>query len=362
MKKIAIQGALNVDNFGDVLLGRIYSDWLSQCGCQVYAPKAKQTVLDEMPNACRGDFSSADALAYIGGGYFGEPPRRFLGKYRWGFRMMRYHLSASIPFILKRKPISITGVGVGPVTNFIAWLGVALVSRLAKLVVVRDTVSRDYLVSHWGSKNVYVAPDVALTVSRNNFSQKMKKAADELYTKLPNKEIIALHYDQQAATDEQWQLLWNETLNWLEGKDAHILLLTDQKNTPVIEAQMAEYAQYQSLIKNSSIYTYDSVDHLIGTLSSCSIILTTKLHVAIVGTALEVPAYALACHTKTQRFFNQLNMYDLCLSMNEWTPSSLCKVFNKADNKEMPNKKELAKKKALAQSGLDKLQQFANKL
>jgi polysaccharide pyruvyl transferase WcaK-like protein len=362
MKKVAVQGALNVDNFGDVLLGRIYTDWLSESGSEVLAPKAIDSVLSEMPNANKGAFSEADALVYIGGGYFGEPPRSFLGKYRWGFRMIRYHLSASLDFLTKPKKIAITGVGIGPVTNFIAWLGVVAISRKAKLIVVRDEQSRDYLSSHWGSKNVSVSPDVALTLSRDKFSTEMNDAATQLSERFESKPVIGIHFDKQAASEEQWELLWLETVNWLNNEDYQVLLLVDQKNTPVLNAQLKEYELYSQQLANASIYTYESVDHLVGTLSECSAILTTKLHVAIVGTALGVPAYSFACHTKIKRFYDQLEMSELCLPMGQWGKESLKLFFSRVSRKEMPNKDKLLEKKKQAQAGLDKLRQFVKDL
>jgi polysaccharide pyruvyl transferase WcaK-like protein len=360
--KIAVQGALNVDNFGDVLLGRIYTDWLAESGAQVFSPKAKESVLSEMPNSIRGNFKDADALVFIGGGYFGEPPRSFLGKWRWGFRMMRFHLSASLNFLTSKKKIAITGVGVGPVTNFIAWYCVALISRKAKLIVLRDEQSRDYLINRGGNKQITVAPDVALTLSRNKFTKKMKEAVTEFSEKFEGKEVVGIHFDQQAARSDEWKLLWEETINWVKDRDIHVLLLVDQKNTPVLDSQLAEYTEYRKQIPNSSVYTYESVDHMIGTISACNTILTTKLHVAIVGTALEVPVFSFACHTKIKRFYDQLGMSELCLPMGQWNKESLERIFARISEKQMPDKENLSRRKQEAQLGLDKLQQFVKAL
>jgi len=360
--KVVVQGALNVDNFGDVLLGRIYTDWIAESGIEVVAPKAISLVLSELPNATKGSCTDADALIYIGGGYFGEPPRSFLGRYKWGFRMIRYHLSSSIRFIIQNKKIAIVGVGVGPVTNFIARMGVTIVSRKASLVVVRDNQSKKYLEYSVGRKPINVAPDAALTLTRGKFSEPMNLAAMQLENKADGKEVIGIHFDKQAAGDDEWRLLWSETLDWLNSMDVFVLLLVDQKNTPVLEVQLEEYRKYSKQLLNASIYTYKTVDHLVGTISACSVILTTKLHVAIVGTALDIPVYSLSCHTKTKRFYEQLGMPDLCLPMGSWTKQSLSTFFSRASKKEVPDKSKLLEKKKEAQEGLDKLRMFIHKL
>ena len=79
MKKIALHGALDVNNFGDVLLAKIYSDWIVAAGAIPVMPSAIHSVREQISAAIDGSYSKADAIIYIGGGYFGEPPRRYPG-------------------------------------------------------------------------------------------------------------------------------------------------------------------------------------------------------------------------------------------------------------------------------------------
>ena len=89
---VILHGALDIDNFGDVLLAQIFSTWLREEDFEVLLADASPLVRDQLgPTAALGG-REPSALVYIGGGYFGEPPRSMIGKWKWGFRMIERHI------------------------------------------------------------------------------------------------------------------------------------------------------------------------------------------------------------------------------------------------------------------------------
>ncbi|PTQ13139.1 hypothetical protein CLG96_03135 [Sphingomonas oleivorans] len=323
MTVIALQGALNVDNFGDVLLGRIFADWVRSSGCEVVAPFASQSVYPQMLLDKPGSFSDADALLYIGGGYFGEPSRSFLGRWRWGFRMMRNHLKPAPGFLLSRKPVGVIGVGCGQISNIPARIAATTLCKMARVVAVRDDESHAFLKANGVSRTIKVTADAAVSLWDAEMSAETQAALERTRGLADGRPIVSLHLDQQSASTEQWAYMLGTLREWVERNGYYVLMITDQRNTPVVKQQLEEAQKFIVDLPFASVYRYGGVDDLFGVLSASDLIITTKLHVGIVGSTRRRPVLSIATHPKTARFFRQIGASDRCLPLWDWTPESV---------------------------------------
>src|SRR6202007_2101045 len=61
-------------------------------------------------------------------------------------------------------------------------------------------------------------------------------------------------------------------------------------------------------------------------------IVTTKLHVGIVGCAMEKPVISMPGHSKTPRFYKQVGLSEQCISQSgDWRPELTQKLEDWAD-------------------------------
>ena len=118
---ISVHGNYFEVNYGDILLIRLYSKWISEAyGDKVLInyPLADQKTIKNFTtnrgltgliNLCR-----SKALIYVGGGHFGEPPNNVT---HWSKRNFKRHIVVGLIAILFRIPIAIIGLEYGPLTN-----------------------------------------------------------------------------------------------------------------------------------------------------------------------------------------------------------------------------------------------------
>ena len=165
---ISVHGNYFEVNYGDILLIRLYSKWISEAyGDKVLInyPLADQKTINNFTtnrgltgliNLCR-----SKALIYVGGGHFGEPPNNVT---HWSKRNFKRHIVVGLIAILFRIPIAIIGLEYGPLTNKIYRFYVLLITKYAKLVVVRNDESKSFLQEN-GFKKAIVCPDAVLALS-----------------------------------------------------------------------------------------------------------------------------------------------------------------------------------------------------
>lgn len=327
MPTIAIQGALNVDNFGDVLLGKLFADWVKEAGSDVIAPFSSNATRSQMGVARPGSFSQADALLYIGGGYFGEPDRSFLGKWRWGFRMMRNHLRPAAAFVFSGRPIAIVGVGCGNISNLLARAALVAVARASRKVIVRDLESQSFMRRIGAGSKVEVTADAVLSLANHPVSPASLAAAERLQSQAEGRPIVVLHLDQQSASPTQWKGLVDHLVLWCNANPYYVVFATDQRNTPPSDRQVAAYRDLVQRVPKSAIHEYGGIDDLIGVLSTASLVITTKLHVGIVSATQGTPVFSFATHPKTIRLYRQLGIPERCLHVSTWDEQSIRKVL-----------------------------------
>lgn len=312
----ALHGSYYGRNYGDTLILRIVANWMQEENVNVVLPFVDSNL---EKREITGDstqfpgFSNIAGLIYGPGGYFGEPPGSLKHRLRWSIRCFRRHLIWHNQLIKNDIPYMMVGMGVGPISNLLIRRKIVHIFKGAQYISVRDDVSKSYLV-RWGvdADRIDVFPDVATTLKRK--SEKFEEEKIRIGVHLPGCDKL---------------------------KNAHILYefikgLCDKHQVYIIEdGEHQTQNRGQGLLKSLDGYSfellsYEGPDRLTKALEGMSLVFTTKLHVGIVSYALNVPVISIPLHTKTKRFYEQINRQKYCIDPDLISTSVLSELFEEA--------------------------------
>lgn len=298
---ISLHGSYFGNNYGDILLVNIFSDWIRAYyggNVTINLPLADKGKTKDLPESTASIMSltKSQALIYCGGGYFGQQPK---SKNKWAIRNFLRHAIIGLLAILFRVPIAIIGVEFGPISA--GWFRkiVVFIAKKSKIVVVRNEESKAFL-SRYGVKDVYLSNDAVLTLS------------DNVSPIEPNNEspIILLHLPSIKQHIKQASHLLEFIVESSKSQlgDFRLHFIHDDFNR-IYDNE--EYKGIFSMLDSASIqYTvipYEGIGRLINTINQSDYIFTTKLHVGITGAALNKRVYALYQHPKVSRFHQQIS-------------------------------------------------------
>src|SRR5690554_1996222 len=160
MKKLLLCGATHGSNFGDSLFAYMFKSTIESeyKDVKILFTKVSNYSRDELglKKATINDIISCDAMVYISGGYFGQSHnetfkqsiKRFITYYTYG-------LLAS----LRKVPIAVIGAGVGPLNRKFLKRVVIHIFNKSKVKLVRDDVSKYYIMKYGGKGDVLVTTD-----------------------------------------------------------------------------------------------------------------------------------------------------------------------------------------------------------
>ena len=316
---ISVHGSYFGVNYGDILLIRLYSKWISEAygdKVQINYPLADQRDINNFStkswltgiiNLCR-----SKALIYVGGGYFGEPQDNVK---HWSKRNFKRHIVVGLMAILFRIPIAIIGLEYGPLTNKIYRFCVLLITKYAKLVVVRNDESKSFLQEN-GFKKAIVCPDAVLALSED-----IKPAKN-----IDNVPILLLHIKYIYQNLDVLDVLLEEICRL---KNYKTILVSDNRYS------YYEKPEFDCVLKRFNkkgihyeTIAYSGVDNLIDIINKSTFVITTKLHVGITGAALNKRVFSIYNHPKTKRFHRQIgNIYCIPLSESGKNHQEMFKSF-----------------------------------
>ncbi len=311
--KILLHGSYFGLNFGDTLLCRLFSDWIkgARPGCEVLLPLANRRNQELIGSDGRGLMAipGADALMLCGGGYFGEPSKAVAA---WTRRAYRRHIIMA-KYLAAGKPLSILGVGVGPVSSPRLRRDMVDLFERAQTVVVRDEASADYL-RRWGlQRHLEVATDAVVTASEDELRSGLVSAPASL-VELRERygHVICIHNSGEPLPAELD--FTRELVAWLLKETGFGLVLASDsvpRRRPTTWVDRFEVGSNEGRVLR---FRYDGDPRsMIGLLSEVDLSITTKLHVGIVSSALHVPVISLPRHNKTPRFYRQMELDDWCI-------------------------------------------------
>ena len=175
---ISLHGAYYNNNFGDLLLIKIFENWIkAKVNQTIVYPLVPQADRDSFrthfPKATIGLEQSQrwQALIYAGGGYFGEPEsnrnKTFGGK--WNKRFFRLHVLPAEICLWQKIPYAILGVEAGPLSNIFVRQEVRRIVKNARVLSVRNIESKQFLQEELGIRSqINVAPDAALALNETD--------------------------------------------------------------------------------------------------------------------------------------------------------------------------------------------------
>jgi polysaccharide pyruvyl transferase WcaK-like protein len=178
-----------------------------------------------------------------------------------------------------------------------------LITRHAKVVVVRNEESRSFLLEN-GFDKAIVCPDAVLALSED-----IKPAKN-----IDNVPIILLHIKYIYQNLDVLDVLLEEICRL---KNYKTILVSDNRGS------YYSHPQYDIVLERFNkkgihyeIIAYSGVDDLIEIINKSTFVITTKLHVGITGAALNKRVFSIYKHPKTSRFHRQIgNIY--CIPLSE---------------------------------------------
>lgn len=332
MMRIALQGSYYGNNFGDVLLLSLFTKWIKEAmgGCEVILPQASAAMTVTIGADGRGltPLLGVRGLIYSGGGYFGEPPGPAAQVHRWSIRNFYRHIPSGSILTVLGRPTAIIGVGAGPLSNPILRLAVKKLVERSVVVAVRDEESRDFLLNIGVSRSdVEVTADAALCVSVGDIPE---QHMTEIKTRFAfnSDNVIGVHLPAARSLSHYVEMLicGIESL-MVEYPDVEIVVLSDNvANDPEPHAERFS-ARYPGRVH---VAHYRDPWTLVALLSQLRFVITTKLHVGIVATAVGTLPLSFPFHEKTPRFYRQIGAPELCIPLVRVDPKRVRCQLNMA--------------------------------
>lgn len=329
MKEVALHGMVSSRNFGDILMVDIVARFLATQQINVSVPMGNESVLKdlnilEQTNRGYWGFNKCDSLVFTGGGYFGPMSNRNFSK---DIRMM-IKFASPAEFFLSSSQHHIIGVGVNNLNKFnLTQYYMKRFFNAAGTITVRDEESLSELRKIGVVRtDIEVLADIALNIQVSSIpSESLKYAEDKLaYLNKNYEKIIALHLsDLPEATC--YNSIYDGILKYAnEYENIGFVLIEDHPNS-VSDSPQLLAAQYLKslLMQRAEIIPYSYHWNLVAILSKVDGIVTNKLHVAIVSSALNKVAVSFTKHEKNHRFFSQINAKERCINLPDQTKDSV---------------------------------------
>lgn len=335
--KIVIHGATNLSNFGDILFAHLFYDYLTSF-------KGIQVDFLDFPrygigSFCRKELNyyrklrlkgilEADVYVMMSGGYLGDDMTSFKENIK---RYIRYLLPAII-FQILNKPVYVMGVGGGPLSSKLLRKTTVKILNKAAVINVRDEETKKYFLEYGVKNNILVTADTALTIT-SSMVPPLNIKTDVRYV-LDNYKVLFLHLVAVESADKTMADTIIPAVNrfMIEHQEYGIILCLDGLSQG---KAIENYESYKRLnCNNKVVYNYSDVWQLCSLLSKVDFVITMKLHVGIVSSALSKSVISFPLHLeKVERFYRQIGEKDRSIHIRDLTEdiayNMICKYFDK---------------------------------
>jgi hypothetical protein len=316
-------GAFWGHNFGDILLARLTADWAVSAhpALKPMLWRPGNGVVEAVGSGATAIQARRETLGGVlllsGGGYFGEPANP---TWAWRKRLLGRIVLPALAYRAAGIPTAIIGVGVGPLRSRFARAAVTRLCEAAEITVVRDAESYHYLLE-WGVDpgKVIVTADSALTIEEAPTAATIAPDTAAILRSLHGRRIMVVHI---PGSGSEGRRVAEAVRRFSVGApDTVILCIADR---PPNEAPFGpNHGWLKSEMKNVLFTTYQDPDSLVAVLAASNVLVTTKLHVGIVGAALRRNVISIPTHPKTARFYRQIGCPERCLEESDTCPSDL---------------------------------------
>jgi polysaccharide pyruvyl transferase WcaK-like protein len=309
MAKIMLHGATMGTNFGDFIFAKLFYDRVKDLNRdgETYFYESKYAMSDFFKkqlkysfNYSRNSLLKSDALVYISGGYFGERKQSLKESI---LRFLRY-MVVGCYFVLRKKPIAIIGVGAGPLSNRFLKLCCKKIFNHASVITVRDNESKEYLKEYGVNKNIIVTTDSAQILSYLDFPKNIKQWVEGEFV---SSKYIFLHINPGHDTNIAIINKIVKPLNTFLKRHSEfgVIVGCDQYSHSKEELNKIKNCL---VCENILLFDYNEPMSLCSVLNKVDLIITTKLHVGIIGVTCAKSVVSISGHSeKILRYYKQIN-------------------------------------------------------
>lgn len=358
--KVLLVGATFNSNFGDLLFSHLFYNKCKEVGFEKVS--FWQWPRHVMCDFCRDELDyheritpwqafRYDALILQSGGMLGEP---YYTRRATLLRFVRFVLPCLI-FTLQQKPVFVLGSGGSPIFN--SWLRKMMVYVLnhARYISVRNQETRDYYAVHGVKTEIHVTSDTAQIITPQCLPPlRIGKRLTE-FIEVHRTILLQMSYSRNLdpIVAENIVPAINRFLN--EHEDYRVIFATD-KVTPIewinVMQTVVELPKDRLMI-----YEYRNSWQLAALINRMDVVMTTTLHVGIVGASLGKSVLSFAAfYDKTRRYYKQIHEEGRCVPMRDVTPdiaySMLCRYHDEPITLD-------ASIRQMAASNLDVIEQIA---
>lgn len=353
--RILLCGASSISgfhNFGDDLYTDMYVDWLrrllpdSDISMLTFHGLSKGTL------GWAPQFEQADALLFIGGGYFGEPDHPGMGVFRRQLRLLHwaarnYRLYGGAFHAARRHgiPHAVIGVEFGPIrAGFFRRCAVRLLQE-ARVCAVRNPESGQYAAAYGvRRKDLHVQVDGVLSLKSEELPPVAMGARAVHDT---NSQTFRIGLNLNSLSVAHWQhaeaivRLIQEIQRCVPPETpTSLYFLHDQKvNGQHPKKKRAAESFLKSHFPGITVLSYQGHWEMAGTLAAMDAVVTTKLHVGVTSRALSVPVLSLPAHQKTPRFYRLIGEQECCIPFDKLLHSEIPSTLRSMINNWHPGKR-----------------------
>jgi polysaccharide pyruvyl transferase WcaK-like protein len=247
--------------------------------------------------------------------------------------MIRKHVFPAEYFMAKKRPIAVVGVGAGPLTNYLSRAEVVRICNYAKVVAVRDIESYAYLAQYGARKDkIFVTADVALSINKESLDLTTSECVSDLFGGMRGPYYgINISVDlKRSDTAGKAKQFIREIASFLNSNpEICPIFIMDHEN-----ANQEDSLRNLSALMDRDIlvYRHRNFKITLAIFAKLNVILTNKLHMGIVGYSLGVLPLSFPTHSKTERFYRQIEQPDLCRPYSDLKPGDVSQALNRTRN------------------------------
>jgi len=346
---ILLHGATNKSNFGDYLYADIIYNFLRQYTNNIFFYEDRlfgisdffRKELDYTNNMKKSSISNFDLLIYLPGGYFSQQTKSFK---ELVVRYFRY-CKLGLYFLRKKKSIYVVGVGGAPIYSKILKKIYFKIVKKSNLVVFRDKYTREYFEVCNKNNQIVDTMDLIVSLDKKNIPVLSKNTQKLLSEKLEGKKTIMLHLHNSDKVNGEILNKIVPAINKFisKNKEYGVVISFDMIDDSIENKYKVIMDNIKT--KNKFYYQYDSPWQLCSLINKIDIIMTTKLHVGVVGCVLNKSVLSFPMHyVKTKRFYEQINETERCIELKKVNEKIVLNQLNKYCDKKIKIPNSLIKK------------------
>ena len=308
MANLIVHGSYFSVNFGDLLLVEIARSLVRSADLTPLllnpSQRVKNALIADNGVSSPQEISLTKGLLFAGGGYLGAANSNAVA---WGYRNLMRHGRALR--IATKAPSYFYGIGFGPLPDGRYRELSMKALNFARFIAFRDVESLRLYRDYGGTNDaVEVIADAATLIS---LSKDAISIDGEFYCDLPQRPSSlpkAIFHIESGHSDDQFRAICEGVSRAATAmsKEYEICFISDGIARWRETKQMAIARKLAKAIKGARVIKFSSCKELMQELAAAEVILTTKLHVGIVGAALGKNVISLPHHSKVERFYSQI--------------------------------------------------------